>query len=67
MKNAIITMIGFATSDNMKIFYSTYGNIFEPTAFKRVLQTNVFVSILGFLPLANLVLFLSKVKKIFQN
>ena len=67
MKNAISTMIAFATSDNMKIFYSTYGNIFEPTAFKRVLQTNVFVSILGFLPLANLVLFLSKVKKIFQN
>ena len=63
MKNAITTILAFATSDNMKIFYSTYGNIFEPTAFKRVLETNLFVSILGFLPITNLVLFLSKIKK----
>ena len=67
MKNAINTMIALATSDNMKIFYSTYGNIFEFTAFKKVLQTNLFVSILGFLPLANLLLFLSKVKTIIKD
>ena len=67
MKNAINTIIAFATSDNMKIFYSTYGNIFEPIAFKRVLQANTFVSVLGFLPLANLIFFLFKAKKIFED
>ena len=67
MKNAIEMTLAFATSDNMKIFYSTYGNIFELTAFKRVLQTNVFVSVLGFIPLINLVLFLSKAKKLFED
>ena len=67
MKQAINTILTFATSDSMKIFYSTYGNIFGPTAFKKVLQTNIFVSILGFLPLINLVLFLSKVKKLIEN
>ncbi|MBQ8886321.1 MAG: glycosyltransferase family 39 protein [Candidatus Gastranaerophilales bacterium] len=67
IQNAIKTMIAFATSNNMKIFYSTYGNIFEPTAFKRVLETNLFVSILGFIPLTNLIFFISKTKKIYKD
>lgn len=67
LKNAINTMITLGTSDNIKIFYSNYGNIIDPTAFKAILKKSPFITVFGFLPLVNIGLFLFKIKTIIKD
>lgn len=66
-KNAVSTMITLATSDNIKFFYSNYGNIYEQSAYQTLLKQSPLITILGFLPIANIVIFFSKIKDIVKN
>lgn len=66
-KNAVSTMITLGTSDNIKLFYSNYGNIYEQSAYQTLLKQSPLITTLGFLPIANIVIFLSKIKDIVKN
>lgn len=67
LQNAIKTMVTLGTSDNIKVFYSNYGNIFDPTAYKIILKKSPLITIFGFLPLINILLFFSKIKTIMND
>ncbi len=67
-KNAVETMITLATSENIKLFYSNFGNTFFNTSnYINAVLKNKALAIIGFLPIINIILFLSQIKSIFKN
>lgn len=65
--NAFKLMTIMAKSESIKIFYSFHGCFFEPHAYIRLILKNPLYTVFGFLPIINIVLFLTFIKKIYQN
>lgn len=60
-------MTTMASSESMHIFYTNFGNFFNPAIFTRMFIKNPLNTILGLLPIINIILFLVYSKKIFNN
>lgn len=67
LKNAIETMIKLGTSENIKFFYSNFGNFFDSIMLKKIIYRNPLIGVLGFLPIINIVLFCSQIKKFIKD
>ncbi len=67
LKEAFELMTIMAKSDNMRLFYSNFGNFFEPYKYILLILRNPFSAIFGFLPIINIILFLVFLKKIKNN
>ncbi len=67
LKEAFELMKIMAKSDNMRLFYSNFGNFFEPSKYLFLIIRNPFSAIFGFLPIINIILFLIFIKKIRNN
>lgn len=67
LKNALDLMVIMSKSDNMRIFYSNFGNFFNPYFIYITFIKNPVIALLGFLPLANLGLFLFRIKSIYKD
>lgn len=67
LKTAFSYMTTMANSESMHIFYTNFGNFFNPFIFIQIFLKNPLFAILGLLPITNLILFLIYSKKIFQN
>ena len=65
LKNAFEIMLTMATSDNMRLFYSNFGNMFlNFSSYISAVINTKFFAVLGFLPIINLILFLAQIKSI---
>lgn len=68
LKNAFEIMLTMATSDNMRLFYSNFGNMFlDFSSYISAVINTKFYAVLGFLPIINLILFLTQIKSIKEN
>ena len=68
LKNAFEIMLTMATSDNMRLFYSNFGNMFlNFSSYISAIINTKFFAVLGFLPIINLILFLAQIKSIKEN
>lgn len=68
LKNAFEIMLTMATSDNMRLFYSNFGNMFlDFSSYISAIINTKFFAVLGFLPIINLILFLTQIKSIKEN
>ncbi len=65
--NAFYLMKKMANADSMKVFYSNFGNFFSLKTIIAVLINNPIKGILGFLPIANIILVLKNIKEIYKD
>lgn len=67
LKNNIEMFASMLNAPTMKIFFSKFGVYFDKTQYLSVVLNGGIYSLLGFLPILNLVLFLLNLKKIYSN
>lgn len=65
--HAFKLMVTMAKSDSIRIFYSLHGCFFELHSYIKLILKNPLYTIFGFLPIINIVLSLSLIKKIYEN
>lgn len=67
IQTALNLMTIMAQSESMKLFYSIHGCFFEPAYYLKLILNNPLYTVLGFLPVINIILFLVFIKKIYKN
>lgn len=56
-----------AKSDSMRFFYSVHGCFFDLKQYIRLVSQNPLYTVIGLLPIINIVLFLLKIRKIYKD
>ena len=65
--HAFKLMCIMAKSGSMKLFYSIHGCFFEPHYYFKLISKNFLYTFFGLLPIINILLFLTSVKKIYKD